>query len=137
MKIILGRRLSINSLAVRMFTWSKWSHVGAILDDGITVIESVPTYGVRKSTVAKFKKEYSDHIIIDLPATKGWEDRLKDQLGKPYDWSAIISFVLRKDWQSPSKWFCSELVAYASGFFNSRFIKRITPQHLVMFGKDT
>lgn len=136
MKIILGRKWSISSLAIRLFTWSNWSHVAAILEDGNTIIESTAKEGVRLSTLSQFKKEYPDYLVVDLPATKGWENRLRKHLYKPYDWAAIFDFVFRTEWQSPSKWVCSELIAAECGYINSRFTRRITPQHLLMFSKE-
>ena len=86
MKIILGRSNTIGSFAIRLFTWSKWSHCGGILDnDGSpqTVIEaSASEGGVVENSLSYFKKRYPDHIIIEIPSYNGWEDRLRDRLGK-------------------------------------------------------
>lgn len=136
MRVVFGRRLSIGSIAIRMFTWSQWSHCGVITDRD-TVIESTSKDGVIETTLDNFKTRYPDYIILNIPARKGWFTRLSKEMGKPYDWGAIFGIVFRKKWSSPSRWFCSELVAHASGVFNEKYINRITPQHIVLVGKET
>lgn len=32
------------------------------------------------------------------------------QLGKPYDKTAVIGMLLNRDWQQDTDWFCSELL---------------------------
>lgn len=136
MKIILGRRNSFSSYMIRLFTWSKWSHVAIILEDGYTTIEATASLGVVRSNMNNFKKRYPDYVIMDIPATKGWQSRALSQIGKPYDWAAIYGIVLRGDWQSPSKWICTELAGFASGYFNDRFLWRLVPNDLVKIGKE-
>ena len=74
MKIILGRRTSFSSFVIRLFTWSKWSHVAIILEDDYTTIEATASLGVVKSNMNKFKKRYPDYVVMDIPATKGWQE---------------------------------------------------------------
>lgn len=39
---------------------------------------------------------------------------LREQIRKPYDWRAIVSFGLgERDWRTPDSWFCSELMIAA------------------------
>ena len=59
------------------------------------------------------------------------------QIGKPYDYTAILGLGLHRDWQENDSWFCSELVAWgfnAAGhpLFRGECVRRITPQHLWM-----
>ena len=70
------------------------------------------------------------------PACLGCNDHLArrwllDQLGKPYDWSAIWSWFGSRDWQEEDSWFCSELVARAAEAGNRRVVyaetARVTP----------
>lgn len=34
---------------------------------------------------------------------------LREQMGKPYDFSAEAAFAVGRDWRHPDHWFCSEL----------------------------
>lgn len=57
------------------------------------------------------------------------------QLGKPYDWWGILGLSLRRDWQDPSNWWCSEyaLWIFARGgvpLLRSFAIHRGTPEDL-------
>ena len=59
------------------------------------------------------------------------------QIGKPYDYTAILGLGLRRDWQEEDAWFCSELVAWAfqhagEPLFRAECLRRVTPQHLWM-----
>jgi hypothetical protein len=38
-------------------------------------------------------------------------DAAQQEIGKPYDYRGVLSFVLRRRMQRPGAWFCSELVA--------------------------
>jgi len=136
MKLIMGRSNKLGSYAIRLFTWSRWSHCGVIMEDTKTVIESSASEGgVVESSLSYFKKRYPDHIIIEIPSYNGWESRLRSQLGSKYDWGAIFRIVLRGDWSAPNRWICSELIAWASGVFNSKYVDRVTPQDLMNIAK--
>ena len=55
-----------------------------------------------------YRFEVSD---LEYESLKGF---LENQLGKKYDWLAILSLGLfKRDWQSETKWFCSELLLTA------------------------
>ena len=54
------------------------------------------------------------------------------QLGKPYDFTAVLGIGLHRDWTETDSWFCSELAAWAclhAGVPLLRFdrLNRITP----------
>jgi uncharacterized protein YycO len=56
-------------------------------------------------------------IVYTIVAGPGQEadfwDFLMAQIGKPYDWRAIIAFAINRDWRDDSAWYCSELQARA------------------------
>lgn len=55
------------------------------------------------------------------------------QLGKPYDWSGVISLPFNRDWQEPDSWFCSELVAESlqlASVIDIPNVSRVTPGDL-------
>jgi hypothetical protein len=37
----------------------------------------------------------------------------RTQIGKPYDWTAILALLMDRDWRDSGAWFCSELVVAA------------------------
>lgn len=136
MKLILctNRR----GFLLRFLMWSRWSH-SAILDDvsGMVYDSTLTQRGVRMHAVGEFLRKYPKHEIRDIPMApdaqpvgRRW---LLDQLGKPYDWTALLSWVVRRDWQEPDSWFCSELTeAFIAQFSIPRFreqASRITPYH--------
>lgn len=115
--------------------WSPWSHCGVI--DGDMVIQA-STEGVIRTPLAEFKAHASEWAIVSFPANdnEAVARAANHELGQPYDYLGVAGIGLHRDWQDPSAWFCSELVAYvlACGglhLFRSD-AKRITPQHLWM-----
>ncbi|WP_115954009.1 YiiX/YebB-like N1pC/P60 family cysteine hydrolase [Cupriavidus plantarum] len=101
------------SAVIRAFTWSRWSHVAVI--DGDTVIEAVAVHGVRRAPLKEAIERASDFALVDLPARspEAVIEAAASQLGKPYDYSALVGLALHREWQDDGAWFCSELVAWA------------------------
>lgn len=133
MKLLLTADNSFMSHMVRLFTFSRWSHV-AILD-GIDVIEATPS-GVRVSDIDTAILNASDYAVLKIPVENEelFLEAVRSQIGKPYDYAAIFGIVLRENWQDDSKWFCAELPAWAAEqagtpIFRSEGIHRITPEH--------
>ena len=137
-KVIYARNTDLSSFAIRLFTWSKWHHVGAVMPDGKTVIESRFHGGVVTTDIDDFKSRYKEYRVAYLPVLDRRDhfSFLRSQLGKNYDKTAIISLALRRDWQETDSWFCSELIAKASGIYRHDSIKRITPEDLWRISKD-
>lgn len=124
------------AVMIRAFTWSDWSHVALV--DGDEVIEATWP-AVRIAPLAEVIAKHSAHVIVDLPSRSPAKviQAARSQLGKGYDLSALPGLLVRRDWQEPDKWFCSELVAWAfaqggSPLFRPEAMHRITPQHLWM-----
>ena len=128
------------SWIVRLVTWSKYSHVAIV--DGDFIIEAALWFGVRRRSLAvaieharcyEFVRFESDDPIRIINLAKG-------QIGKPYDWLALIGIWLHRDWQTVDKWFCSELVAWAfdkasEPLFSKNVLNRVVPQHLLMLNQ--
>ena len=134
MKLLFCRSNTIGSWLIRSFTWSRWSHV-AIVEDDCWVIESTLLGGgVRRKLLTAFVDEHSsvEPVDVRLADEEAALDFLRAQLGKPYDWTALLGFIFHRDWAEPDAWFCSELAeaaAVAGG--RRRFreeISRITPR---------
>ncbi|CUA82081.1 MULTISPECIES: YiiX/YebB-like N1pC/P60 family cysteine hydrolase [Gulbenkiania] len=125
------------SWLIRLGTWSAWSHVALV--DGDRVIESVMGHGVRSVPLSSAIARASDHVMVSLPAHNAAAiiAAARTQLGKPYDYTAILGLGLHRDWQEDDAWFCSELVAWAfqqagEPLFRPDCMRRVTPQHLYM-----
>lgn len=110
-RIEFSKSGSILSKLIRWFTWGKWSHVAVRMPEG-DVIEAHEFLGVVRRDV-----EYEDVQQVVLEVTeeqaKVFHDVLRSQVGKSYDWLAILGFLFRRDWQRDDYWICSELVAWA------------------------
>jgi uncharacterized protein YycO len=125
------------SRAIRVATWSRWSHVALI--DGYCAIEALPPDGVTVNDTEVVLLRSREFELVDLPcrdpaavlAAAG------SQVGRPYDYKAIAGLGLRRDWQADDAWFCSELIAWAfdvagEPLFRADSLRRVTPQHLWM-----
>ena len=130
------------AVAIRVFTWSNWSHVGII--DGDEIIEAVWPK-VRVSKLEEAKNKYKSWVIAEVKTKNDAEiiKAVRSQVGKPYDIGAIFGFLARRNWEKTDKWFCSELVAWAFSQANEPLFRpgtfsRVTPQHLWMISnKET
>lgn len=132
MKAVYAKNNTIGSWVIRLFTFSKWSHVAVLIDE-FSIIDSTARYGVRVSDFSDFKSKH-DYVIIDreLQDSEAALDFLFKQVGKKYDWSAIFGIILQRNWQEDDKWFCAELWEAASIQGGTRKFRddpyRITPQ---------
>jgi uncharacterized protein YycO len=122
---------------VRWATWCWAAHVGFKLPDG-RVLDATPEFGV------------ATRIAADDPTTRYFLPHAEQtqvrnavayaaqQIGKPYDWTALIGMAVRRDWHKPDKWFCSELVEaamYEAGcelLDDDNHVDRITPRDLLL-----
>lgn len=134
---------SRSARAIQLWTWSWPSHVDFELPDG-TLLGAVPGQGVslRKidGTAGKLGREIRvERYAVHLPliASTTVIEQAMGQLGKPYDWKAIGGMLLRHDWQSEDKWFCSELVTWSfkqagHSILQADHLNRITPRDLLL-----
>lgn len=122
---------------IRWFTWSDFSHVDVVLEDGSLLGAQWDGIKVRPANYQKFSK------IARFKASQWMKPEqellfwqfLKEQLGKRYDKKSIIGFLFRRDWRQEESWFCSELVAagfeYAGFPLINRNVNRVTPGMLI------
>lgn len=136
-RLFFSTRVSPFSALIRLATWSSWSHVALV--DGDSVIESVALHGTRRLSLIDAKANASRWSIVDIPC----DDPMAvifaagSQLGKPYDYWAVLGLGLRRNWQDDEAWFCSELIAWAFAqaghpLFRQDALRRVTPEHLWM-----
>ena len=154
MKAVFLRKHGPASWLIRLACWSQWSHV-AIQADDFTVIHSTfwgrgvhrtrITELVRdisevvaaewRTRITELLREYSAHEWVDIavPDESSAIAFLRGQLGRPYDWTALLGFLVRRDWAEPDRWFCSELLEaalLAGGLRRFRTdASRVTQQH--------
>lgn len=134
MEAIFCRRHTAGSVLLRTFLWSSWSHCGIVLPDD-TVVEARAFEGVVRRPVSHLIAESSksQRREIPVPDDAAAYQFAIDQVGKPYDWRGVIGLGLRREWDDPADWFCSELVeAAAAAGGRQRFVhqvQRVTPQH--------
>lgn len=125
------------SVLLRIATWSHWSHVASIMEDGVSVIDATMLHGVSHRPIEEAIQD-SDHEIREYECVEPekFYAFLRAQLGKGYDFPGVFGIGLHRDWQEADKWFCSELVAAALDAGGSpRFSEdkwRVTPQNLWM-----
>lgn len=138
MQIIFTRRRSLGSALIRLATGSRWSHVSVGISPELVIDATLRHGGVRHRSRAELLAESSAHEVRDVPlpdeaAALAW---LRAQVGKRYDWTAIVGFVMRRRWADPDAWFCSELAeaaCVAGGLVRFRADAwRLTPGHLWM-----
>ena len=137
-KLLFTRSHRIGSIIIRFGTWSSWSHVDLIIGD--FVIGSTSDVGVNIVPMYDRLKHATDYQLMETTddLTQAQHDQLKQfmisQLGKPYDWAGIFGLPLRRDWEKPDRWFCSEILAAGFNKIQYPLIKeetwRVTPQHL-------
>lgn len=125
------------SWLIRALTWSRWSHVSIV--DGDSIIQAHALHGVIRTPLAEAIETAKRVELVRLPARDPAAviSAAASQIGKPYDWTALAAWLLRRDWQEPDSWFCSELVAWAfdkgrSALFRPDILQRVTPEHLAM-----
>lgn len=112
---------------------SEWSH--AALQIGPTIFEVTMRDGVTLTSLEEFRERYPTSTMLKVDGDEykaaSW---LRNQIGKEYDYSGLIGFAIQRDWQEPSKWFCSELIAEAllkAGTIHPKIkASRITPRDL-------
>ena len=100
----------ISHWAIRIWTWSKYSHAELVID-GICYSSSVRDGGVRAKRINLDSGKWD---VFDVPATQ--EDMeyalawFAENRGSAYDWLGIKRFVVPFVRHDPDKWFCFEAV---------------------------
>jgi uncharacterized protein YycO len=136
MMLVLCTHSGFGAWFLRTVMWSKYSHA-AILDGNTVTDTTFCQGGVKQHHAKDFFEHYKTfelrEIEVDETIARLW---LADQVGKGYDWTALLSFVVQRNWQEPDKWFCSELCeAMIDKFGKPRFrasASRVTPRHQEM-----
>lgn len=100
------------SWIIRAGTWSPWSHVDLVMPDGSLLgARAGDGVQVRSKSPASHAQRYS--VDVSHAVAYAVIKKAESQVGKPYDWTGIAGFIVRRNWQKDDAWFCSELVAWA------------------------
>jgi hypothetical protein len=129
----------VESDLIKIFSRGWCSHVDAVMADG-TLLGARLSGGVaiRPASYASWPRVQRVHLDTTPEIADAFYAALVSQVGKPYDVTAIAAFALGRSWQSPDKWFCSELQAWAltnAGFFRHPLAatdSTITPRDLLL-----
>lgn len=114
MSLIYSRDDTIGSWLIRaMAGFSRWSH-GAILDGG-HVIEALAFRGVVRTPYRVFRDRVASHEVVEVecPNPQAAIAFARAQVGKAYDWRALLGYVLHRPMESVGRMHCIELIESA------------------------
>ena len=128
--------------ACKIAQYGFWAtHCDAVLPDG-RLLGARFSGGVQARAANYDLGGFSKQLLVSIPATEDQEslfyDFLQSQIGKPFDWQAILTFYFQRDWQAPDSWYCDELLAAglaACGIFPQRLalnFNRISVRDLLL-----
>lgn len=140
MNIIFGRNRSDKvSNWLAKLGGSQWSHVGIIDRSGLYVIESTIPDGVKKTHINDFKDRYTETHISTMTISDEVDpyQLAQEQIDADYDFMALFSMLSSRNWQDPSAWVCSELVAYCSGIFRHGVVSKISVDDIWKVSHDS
>ena len=137
---------SFVSRAIRAVTWSQFSHVDLVVPSAIyypsngampDMLLGAQADGVklRPRNYCKMTKCALVYANVTIEQSRTIYDFAMAQIGKPYDYTALMGNLLHRDWQEDDSWFCSELVAAAFAHAGVPLLRgnhsRITPGMLL------
>lgn len=127
---------------IHFWTWSQINHVDIILPEGYLGARIIGGVQIRSFNYVKPIKEWFTHIDVTPEVEQKAIAWARLQIGKSYDWSAILGFGFKRDWHQDSSWNCSELAGemFVQGgdpLFNEEMVSidRVTPRDLAVLGR--
>lgn len=139
-EVVFFKTSGLVSSLIRFFTFSKWNHVGIIIEGDY--YDSNLENGVSKNNMWYLHnaiERESIFINVTNEQIKTLKLFVSRYLDLPYDLKAIFAFPFQRDWQYPNKYFCSELVATLlvdAQIINKTKSNRITPRDLYLILKQ-
>lgn len=111
--IIYSRSRSIASQLIRIASGFGWSHASIL--DGDHVIEALMFKGVVRTPLSEFKARVRAYAVVDVECQKPHSaiDFARKQIGKGYDWRAILGHIFQRQTHSRRRWHCVELIESA------------------------
>lgn len=145
LQFVLGT--GISSQVIAWFSAGVFSHVDAVLADGRLLgarsdkADGIAGVAIRKPFYEHWKRRVVMSLVVAPAIEAAFNAFLTDQLGKPYDRTAIWGFVAGRDWRESDSWFCSELMTAALevvGVFPLLYTPRnkVTPAALATLMSD-
>jgi len=144
---IVTEKLNPISAAIRFSTRNWSSHAEFVDTEAKTTLGARSDGGVQLRPCARDRYSRIEQFVTSVGMDAAYKWALT-QVGKPYDYSAIIGMAIDRDWRDESKYFCSELIALAFEKVGYPLLStrpsvgayRITPRDLllsrVIFYKD-
>ncbi len=119
-------------LVARLVNWQTWgdgiTHCGILTDDGV-VIHSTLGKGVEETTLETVARPGERIEVFTVLLSELQAEHLvraaRSHVGAAYDILGNIGFILRRRVERRSKWFCSELVAWAFQQIGLPLLERI------------
>lgn len=128
---------SFGSQMIRWFTWSPYSHVDIVLDNGqLLGARFKGGVEIRDPGYARFMATKRLTLSLTQAQKKKFIKAARSQVGTAYDWRAIIAFAFHhRHWETEDAWFCSELVAWCAvqagiPLLRTTDLNHITPRDL-------
>jgi len=125
--ILLFRGRGLISALIRWQTRGQYSHAALLMPDG-RIVESWQGDGVRVKTLADWRGV--ERYTVPSMSAAQWDEALafaRAEVGKGYDYRAIVRFVSRRKMRADDRWFCSELVFAALAHAGVPLFARIEP----------
>lgn len=136
-KVIFGRSNTFIGKLIRIFTDSKFNHVGLLSEDESYIIEADLGHGVIKSDIQSFLERYPEAEIGVMPSYNTTDETMSNatnDIGAKYDVVGVAGLLFRMcTAQKIGRFFCSEHVAQKTGLFREKW--RVTPQHIYNISK--
>lgn len=95
--------------------WGRWSHCGLVTPDSGHVLEARAFHGVTKTPYEEFadRATHLEMVVLDVSDSEAALEWAEAQVGKGYDYAAILGNLFREPWQSDDRHHCAEYVAKA------------------------
>ena len=108
LRLVFTAGTGVAGAVIRLGTWSRAAHVGGWLDDG-RILDATPSAGVSAHFGISGRVVGIFEVNCPSDVSRAAVAFATEQLGQPYDWTAIAGFFARRDWRAPGRWFCMEL----------------------------
>ena len=101
--------------AIRWFTQGSVGHVDMVLPDG-SLLGAQYASGMGAPSGVQIRPAgyggMTNRILVRIPwpedDARVWQF-MHEQIGKPYDTTAIWGFVFGRNWRDPGAWYCAEI----------------------------
>jgi len=121
---------SIISAAIRLVTWSEYSHVELVTDNGYIAAHKDGGVSLLPYNYCKPSKSAYGYVNCSPIQAEKVVEFMNSQIGKPYDTLNILGILFHRDWKKNSSWCCSELVAAAFDYAGYPLLERDPPNRV-------